>query len=103
MAPRPSQHFDFTAGGRQQPLDDLDCRCFSRAIRSQQPKALADLDFQIQTAHGFDGWPSRIAVDKIRTSHSEHMKDSCEYENDTRLTSGASRALEIVSPLPSQL
>ena len=64
-APLHAQDFDFAAGGREQPFEDLDRGGLAGAVGAEQAEAFALLDGQIEPAHGVDRRPAIVAFAQI--------------------------------------
>src|ERR1051325_7172500 len=66
-APAATQHFHVSFGRIEQPFQYLDRRGLTGSIWTQQAKALASLDFQVQAVNGVN--LVIIALPQITTRH----------------------------------
>ena len=63
------EHFDVSGCSMEQPFNDFDRGCLTRAIRTEQAKTLADFDSQIEPANGVNRCLALIALHEVAATN----------------------------------
>ena len=71
-APAKTQHLDFTGSWSEQTFQDFNGCGLARPVGTEQAKALAHLDRQVQAAHGFHGGFAVVALPQVQTMDGKH-------------------------------
>ena len=75
LAPAKAEDLHLAGSGVEQAFEDFDRGGFARAVGTQQAKALALFDCQVETAHRIDRRFAVVALHKLGAANGKHQFD----------------------------